>query len=131
MLHIPPAGFFAQNKEMRKLKETNVIQLAFAVLMCCLLNPALKVHAQGEVRALSLQQCFETALENNLTVQIERVNPELSLYDLRVSEGAYDPSFFFSYRQQNRQEPGRFDPTNVYLHAYGRGANGNQSNCNR
>ena len=24
MLHIPPAGFFAQNKEMRKLKETNV-----------------------------------------------------------------------------------------------------------
>jgi outer membrane protein TolC len=96
---------------MRKLKETNVIKFAFAVLMSCLLNSAVQVHAQSEVRALSLQQCFETALENNLTVQIERVNPELSLYDLRVSEGAYDPSFFFSYRQQNRQEPGRFDPT--------------------
>ena len=96
---------------MRNLKETNAIRLASAVLVCCLLNFAVQVHAQSQVRALSLQECFETALENNLTVQIERVNPELSLYDLRVSEGAYDPSFFFSYRQQNRQEPGRFDPT--------------------
>lgn len=69
------------------------------------------LHAQQESRPLSLEDCFEIALQDNLTVQIERVNPELSLYDLRVSEGAYDPNFFFSYRQFHRQEPGRFDPT--------------------
>jgi hypothetical protein len=96
---------------MRNPNETNVIRLACAALVCCFLTLAIQAHAQGEVRALSLQECFETALENNLTVQIEQVNPELSLYDLRISQGAYDPSFFFSYRQQHRQEPGRFDPT--------------------
>jgi len=67
--------------------------------------------AQQELRPLSLEDCFEIALQDNLTVQIERVNPELSLYDVRISEGAYDPNFFFSYRQSHRQEPGRFDPT--------------------
>lgn len=70
-----------------------------------------RLLAQSELRPLSLQDCFEIALTDNLTVQIERVNPELSLYDVRMSEGAYDPNFFFSYRQFHRQEPGRFDPT--------------------
>ncbi len=88
-----------------------MIALACVTLVLGLLTFGPQMHAQSEVRAMSLEECFQTALENNLTVQIERVNPELSLYDLRISEGAYDPNFFFSYRQQHRQEPGRFDPT--------------------
>ena len=96
---------------MNKPTENNLTRLTCAALVFGLLTLVTQMHAQGEVRSMSLQECFETALESNLTLQIESVNPEISLYDLRMSEGAYDPNFFFSYRQQHRQEPGRFDPT--------------------
>jgi outer membrane protein TolC len=79
-----------------------------ASLWICMGNAA---QMDQQMRPLSLPECIQIALEHNLTIQIERVNPKLSLYSLRVSQGAYDPSFFFSYRQQHRQEPGRFDPT--------------------
>jgi outer membrane protein len=67
------------------------------------------VPQAAEVKSLSLDECFEIALENNLTVQIERINPELGLYNLKASQGVYDPSFFFRYNYFDSQQAGRFN----------------------
>lgn len=48
------------------------------------------------VRAMSLQDCIAEALQHNLDMQIQRFNPEISLYNLSGTYGGYDPTFTFS-----------------------------------
>jgi outer membrane protein TolC len=40
---------------------------------------------------MSLEDCFQEALQHNLDLQIERTVPQISLYNLRSSYGGYDP----------------------------------------
>ncbi|HTV76388.1 MAG TPA: TolC family protein, partial [Candidatus Baltobacteraceae bacterium] len=47
----------------------------------------------GAARTMSLQDCIQQALQHNLDVQIERYNPQISLYDLDAAYGGYDPTF--------------------------------------
>ena len=47
-------------------------------------------------RAMSLQDCIQEALAHNLDLQIQRYNPQFSLYNLHAQYGAYDPTFSFS-----------------------------------
>jgi outer membrane protein TolC len=42
-------------------------------------------------REMALQDCIQEALQHNLDVQIERYNPQISLYNLRAAYGGYDP----------------------------------------
>lgn len=60
-------------------------------------------------RALSLQDCIQIALEHNLDVQIQRINPELARYALGVSYGDYDPNFGFSGNHSHDLSPGGVD----------------------
>ena len=50
----------------------------------------------GPARAMSLQDCIAEALQHNLDMQIQRFNPEISLYNLSSTYGGYDPTFTFS-----------------------------------
>ena len=50
----------------------------------------------GATRAMSLQDCIQEALQHNLDMQIERYNPQISLYNLNADYGGYDPTFNFS-----------------------------------
>ncbi len=45
---------------------------------------------------MSLQDCIQEALQHNLDVQIERYNPQISLYNLNADYGGYDPTFNLS-----------------------------------
>ena len=45
----------------------------------------------GAGRAMSLADCIQEALAHNLDLQIERYNPQISLYSLRSAQGGYDP----------------------------------------
>ncbi len=47
-------------------------------------------------RAMSLQDCISEAMQHNLDMQIERFNPQISLYNLHADYGGYDPTFNFS-----------------------------------
>jgi outer membrane protein TolC len=49
--------------------------------------------AAASPRSLSLDESIDLALHHNLDVQIERYSPWLSLYDLRIAYGGYDPLF--------------------------------------
>jgi len=71
---------------------------------------ALTVAAQtntdaGSMRTMSLTDCIQQALAHNLDVQIERINPQISLYDLDADYGGYDPTLNIS-GQHNHDESG-------------------------
>ena len=44
-------------------------------------------------RSMSLLDCIQAALAHNFDVQIERYNPQISLYNLNAAYSGYDPSF--------------------------------------
>ncbi len=58
----------------------------------------------GEVRQLSLQECIELALKHNLDLQIERYNPEISLYNVKINYGAYDPTLNISGQHTHSEQ---------------------------
>jgi outer membrane protein TolC len=67
------------------------------LIFIALLGFACAAHAQVEptnsVRSMTLQDCMQLALEHNLDIQIERINPQLSLYDLEIAYAGWDPLF--------------------------------------
>jgi outer membrane protein TolC len=56
-------------------------------------------------RAMSLPDCIQSALAHNFDVQIERYNPQISLYDLNAAYSGYDPAFTAS-GQHNYNDSG-------------------------
>ena len=66
------------------------IQLAAASAIALL--SALTVQAQSaKIRALSLDDCIQLALQNNLDIRIEQKNPAIVRLNLEGSYGTYDP----------------------------------------
>ena len=59
----------------------------------------------GATHAMSLTDCIQQALAHNLDLQIERINPQISLYDLDADYGGYDPTLNIS-GQHNHNESG-------------------------
>src|SRR5437764_13892039 len=66
-----------------------------------------QTNAPPNVRKLSLQQVIELALHNNLDLQIDRFNPELSLYGLRAFYGDYDPKLTLSGEHDHNEAGSR------------------------
>src|SRR6185503_1868667 len=64
---------------------------------------------------LTLKDAIDTALLNNRSLQIDRINPEIARLTLRASWGYYDPLFTSQARKENVTELGVFDPMNPGL----------------
>src|SRR3569832_2264968 len=62
-----------------------------------------QTNTASNVRQLSLQDCIQLALQHNLDLQIDRYNPEISLFNLRGAYGAYDPAFTFSGQHDHNE----------------------------
>lgn len=60
-----------------------------------------------DVRNLTLQESLALSIQQNLDLQIERLNPQLSLYDLSEAYGQYDPSFSWSGQRQHNEAGSR------------------------
>src|SRR4051812_31008372 len=72
---------------------------------------SLTLHAQTTnqiVRSLSLKECLDLALVNNLEVQIDRYSPEIANYLLRASYGAYDPTLELTAKKSFVDQPPQF-----------------------
>jgi outer membrane protein TolC len=63
----------------------------------------------GATRAMSLQDCIAEAMQHNLDMQIQRYNPQISLYDLNANYGGYDPTFNFSGQHNYNDSGGSFE----------------------
>lgn len=66
-------------------------------------------------REMSLQDCIQQALKHNLDVQIERYNPQISLYNLNAAYDGYDPTFNVSGRHSYNNAAGGFNPNQTNL----------------
>src|SRR5438552_959861 len=64
----------------------------------------------ASTRALTLEECIQTALQHNFDVQIKRYTPEIARYNLRGSYGGYDPTYSFSGERDDNQAPGGVEP---------------------
>src|SRR5206468_3354728 len=64
----------------------------------------------ASTRALTLEECIQTALQHNFDVQIKRYTPEIARYNLSGSYGGYDPTYSFSGEHDYNQAPGGVDP---------------------
>ncbi|MGH7954193.1 MAG: TolC family protein, partial [Limisphaerales bacterium] len=62
------------------------------------------------VRKMSLTDCIQQALQHNLDVQIQRYNPQISLYDLTAAYSGYDPAFNISGQHSYNVSPGGYNP---------------------
>ncbi|MBU6401333.1 MAG: hypothetical protein KGS61_13540, partial [Verrucomicrobia bacterium] len=61
-------------------------------------------------RFLTLRDCIDLALKQNLDVQIERYAPEIARFTLEGSYGAYDPVFTFDATRDFLTTPSGVDP---------------------
>ncbi len=87
--------------EPRKIKHSPTAYMQLNPLLCPLLAFGLALHAAEPATPdkrleLTLDQCLQMALEQNLDLQIERYNPQLSLRNLDISRAGYDPDFNIS-----------------------------------
>jgi outer membrane protein len=84
------------------MKSFSVVSIFFAAVFAV----AAQTNTDaGPLRAMSLTDCIQQALAHNLDVQIQRINPQISLYDLDADYGAYDPTLDIS-GQHNHDESG-------------------------
>jgi outer membrane protein len=81
---------------------------SFGVVLISLLTAFAATAQTGTnmaVRDLSLADCVQAALQHNFDVQIERYDPQISVYNLNAAYSGYDPIFSAS-GQHNYNESG-------------------------
>lgn len=66
-----------------------------------------------ETRELSLQECIDLTIKNNIELQIARYNPEIARYNLKSAYGAWDPTASFSGQHQHSESGPTFLGTNI------------------
>jgi outer membrane protein TolC len=72
--------------------------------------------AAPEHRPVSLDDCVQLALQHNLGLQIQRIDPLLKQYAISLAYATYEPSFSFSGRQSYSSSPGGiYGPFNIPL----------------
>jgi outer membrane protein TolC len=81
---------------MRLLRILLVLASAGTVAMA-------QTNATPALRQLSLKDCIQLALQHNLDLQIDRYNPEISLFNLKGAYGAYDPTFSLSGQHDHNE----------------------------
>lgn len=57
------------------------------------------------VQSVTLQECIERALSGNLDLQIERVTPAISGWNIVSAQGAFDPALTGTIRYEDASEP--------------------------
>ena len=72
------------------MKRIGILSALFAVVAAALAQNSTNAPTGRE---MSLADCIQAALAHNFDVQIERYNPQISLYSLNAAYSGYDPSF--------------------------------------
>jgi outer membrane protein len=85
------------------MKYTGILSFFFAALAAATAQTATNTLAG---QAMSLADCIQSALAHNFDVQIQRINPQLSLYRLNAAYSGYDPTFSVSGSHTFTKSPG-------------------------
>ena len=88
--------------------------MKFKGLAAVLIGSVLTLRLQAEtVRSLSLEECTRIALEHNLDIQINRLDPQLKTFALAGSYANYDPTLSFGARHDYNLTQGGLDSNNL------------------
>jgi len=94
------------------MKFIGILSALFAVVSATFAQAGTNTPAG---RSMSLQDCVQEALAHNFDVQVQRINPQISLYNLNAAYEGYDPTFSASGTHNYSVSPSSFNPysTNV------------------
>lgn len=83
-------------------------KIACCLVLAAVTTAAISVSAQtnSPTRTLSLDDCIAQALKQNFDVQVERYDPQASLYNLYATYGGYDPVLTLSGQHNYNVSPG-------------------------
>ncbi len=93
------------------MKSSGVVVIFFSLVLVAAAqtNPSLvATNLVAGGLPMSLQDCIQEALKQNLDVQIQRYNPAIALYNLRASYGGYDPTLNVAGAHNFNVQPGGF-----------------------
>ncbi len=62
-------------------------------------------QAQGGVRRLSIDEAVVLALEQNIDLQVDRINPQVEDYNVSVARSGYTPVFFSNFTTRSQTIP--------------------------
>ena len=88
------------------MKFTGILSVLFAVVSSTVAQTGTNAPAGG---TMSLQDCIQTALAHNFDVQVQRINPQISLYNLDAAYSGYDPIFNVSGKHTYNVSPGSYN----------------------
>ncbi|MGH7992072.1 MAG: TolC family protein [Limisphaerales bacterium] len=88
------------------MKSSRVFSIVFFAALAAAAQTGTNTVA---TRAMSLPDCLQQALQQNFDVQIERYQPQISLYNLRAAYGGWDPTFNISGQHNYDVAPSRFN----------------------
>jgi outer membrane protein TolC len=87
------------------MKRTGILLALFAAVAATAAQTGTNTPAG---RAMSLPDCIQAALAHNLDVQIERINPQISRFNLNAAYSGYDPAFTASGQHDYNKSGGVF-----------------------
>jgi outer membrane protein TolC len=85
------------------MKHTGILLIFFAAIAAATAQPATNSTPR---KAMTLADCIQAALAHNYDVQIQSLNPQLSLYRLNSAYSGYDPTFSISGSHTFTKSPG-------------------------
>jgi outer membrane protein len=88
----------------RGMKRFSII----TVFILTALTSFAQTNATSAVREMSLADCIQEAMQHNLDMQVQRYNPQISLYNLNANYGGYDPTFSLSGTHNYNDSGGSF-----------------------
>lgn len=75
----------------------------FLALVSTAAVAAAQTDTNRPVRRVTLQECIERALTNNLQLQIDHYDPQIALFNLQQAYGGYDPGLTLSGQHGHRE----------------------------
>lgn len=68
-------------------------------------TPSVPAAAQGQVRRMTIDDAVATALEQNLDLQVQRINPQLQDLSIAGFRAAYTPNFVSTLSSADQTQP--------------------------
>jgi outer membrane protein TolC len=72
--------------------------------------PAPDQQPQGPVRRLSIDEATALALEQNINLQVDRINPQVQDLSVSVATSGWTPAFFSNFTNRSQTNP----PTDIF-----------------
>lgn len=83
------------------------LKISLAALTLVLAAPAARAdgNATNQTKSLTLRECVERALENNLEIKSQRINPTIQTWGVVGAQGTYDPVLSGGLNYQDSSSP--------------------------